>query len=45
MGSLSCICSGMYFNNTQQLAIKVIPESYDSDPDIFISKVSKDAYN
>lgn len=32
--------SDRYFNGSQYLAIKVIPETFDSDPDIFISKVS-----
>jgi hypothetical protein len=31
--------SERYFDGSQNLAIKVIPNAFDSDPDIFISKV------
>lgn len=32
--------STRYFTGSQSLAFKVVSEEYDSDPDIFISKVS-----
>ena len=32
--------SDRFFSGKESLAIRVIPEAFDSDPDIFISKVS-----
>jgi len=31
--------SDMYFNGTQYLAVRLIQDAFDSDPDLFISKV------
>ena len=31
-----------YFSGKESLAIKVSPEAFDSDPDLFISKVSNE---
>lgn len=32
--------SDRFYSGRESLAIRVIPESFDSDPDIFISKVN-----
>jgi len=35
----SILVTSDYFTGSQSLIIKVIPEAFDSDPDIYISKV------